>query len=170
MPSPRSERPNPYVWERHSFAGKRWSRSRMVRSFLMLVPWIDLMVCAVLVFCLTRQTLVQPGRVVELPAAAAEEGLLARCPTAVVRRLMAPDRPDVTVLLLDEGRYSSDNPSEMEAVTRTRLDAELNLVVDKAVSYGETLAWVERLRACGVERINLVAVPQTKPATGVTAE
>lgn len=170
MPSPRPERPSPYVWERHSFAGKRWPRSRTVRSFLMLVPWIDLMVCAVLVFCLTRQTLVQPGRVVELPTAAAEEGLLARCPTAVVRRLMAPDRPDVTVLLLDDGRYSSDNPSELEALARTRLGAELNLVVDKAVSYGETLAWVERLRACGAERINLVAVPQAEPAAGAAAE
>lgn len=164
MPTSKPEFPSPYVWERHSFTGKRWPRSRTARSFLMLVPWIDLMACGVLVFCLSRQTLVLPGRVVELPQAPAEEGLLARSPTAVVRRLMAPDRPDVTVLLLDEGRYSSDNSSELEALTHARPGTELNLIVDKAVSYGETMAWVERLRACGAERINLVAVPPDHPA------
>ena len=133
-----------------------------MRSFLLMVPWINLGVLAGLVFCLLGQTVVQPGQVVELPEGAVEEGLLARCPAAVVRRLSAPGREMVTVLLLDEGRYASDNGTALEALWRVRPGRELNLMVDAEVSYGETLAWVGRLRACGVERINLVTVPEAR--------
>ncbi len=157
---PMAESPQkPYVWERHSFAGRRWPRSRTARSFLTLMPWIDLMACGVLLFCVARQTVVQPGRVVELPEAALDEGLLARCPTAILQRLIAPGREDVTVLLLDDGRYSSDKPSELEALALTHPGSELNLIVDKAVPMGDALVWVERLRACGAKRVNLVAEP-----------
>ncbi|MEG1480701.1 MAG: hypothetical protein RSD41_06850 [Kiritimatiellia bacterium] len=145
-----------FSWQRHSFTGSRWPHNRVVRSFLLMVPWIDLVVAGMLVFLIGQQTIVQPGRVVELPQAPMSDGLLARCPTAVIRRLVAPGRAECTVLLLDEGRYSSDNPLELEALAQTHPGPELNLVVDKAVPYGEALAWVERLRACGTERVNLV--------------
>jgi len=158
--------PEPFAWKRHSFTGPRWPRNRTARTFLMLVPWIDLMACAVLAFCLARQTLVQPGRLVELPEAALEEGALATHPTAILRRLVSPDRADVTVLLLDEGRYTSDRLAELEALARVRPGEELNLIVDKAVTYGETLAWIERLRGSGVRRINLVAVPPRNAGGG----
>ena len=151
--------PPPYIWQRHSFSGTRWPRSRSVRSFLLLVPWIDLVIAALLLFFLTRQTVVQPGRIVELPEAAAEEGLLARNPTAVIRRLVAPGRSNVSVLLLDEGRYPSDNPTALEALKQVRPGTELNLIIDRDIAYGEAISWVERLRACGAERINLVAPP-----------
>ncbi len=148
----------PYVWERHSFTGKRWPRNRVVRSFLLLVPWINLMAFAVLSFCLMRQTLVQPGRVLELPKGRQEDGLLLNCPAAIVKRLEAPGRTGVTVLLLDEGRYASDNPTELDALMRARPGAEVNLLVDVQVPYGEAVQWIERLKACGVARVNLVTL------------
>lgn len=150
---------SPYVWERHSFTGMRWPRSRTTRSFLLMVPWMTLAVMAVLLFCLLGQTIVQPGQVVNLPAGATDEGVLARCPAAVVRRLVAPGREDVTVLLLEEGRYASDNPAELEALAHLSPGEELNLMIDRDISYGVALNWVERLRASGAKRINLVTVP-----------
>jgi biopolymer transport protein ExbD len=83
---------------------------------------------------------------------------LAQAPSAVIRTLEAPGRKDVTVLLLDEGRYCSDSPSELEALTRAYPGHELNLIVDVSISYGTVMTWIERLKACGVERINLVTV------------
>lgn len=163
MPTRRTPEASPYVWERHTFAGRRWPRSRTVRSFLLMVPWINLTASGLLLWCLCRQTLVQPGRVIDLAEATLEEGLPARLPTAVLRRVSSPERGEVTVLLLDEGRYSSDRPTELEALARVRPGAELNLIVDQAVTYGEAMAWVERLRACGTERINLVAPPPPSP-------
>ena len=145
-----------FVWQRHSFSGRRWPRSRVVRSFLQIVPWIDLALAALLIYCLLGKTVVQPGHVVRLPAGETAEGLQATCPAAVVKRLMAPGREQVTVLLLEEGRYTSDNPTELEALERTRPGRELNLMVDDLVPYGEALRWVERLRRCGAERLNLV--------------
>ena len=158
MSRPEAE-PSPYVWQRHTFTGVRWEPSRTARAFLKLVPWIDLMACAVLVFLLAQQTLVQPGRVVEMPQAPLAEGLLAKRPTAVVHRIVAPERQQATVLLLEDGRYSSDVPRELDALAETHLDEEINLIVDAQVSHGETLVWVERLRRCGARRINLVATP-----------
>lgn len=151
--------PTHFAWRRHSFTGQRWPRNRIVRSFLMLVPWIDLFAVAVLIWCLGSQILVQPGRVIDLPEAALQEGLPARCQTAVLRRLLAPEREGCTVLLLDEGRYSSDNPRELQALDELRVGSEINLVADVAIPYGDVLLWVERLRSCGAERVNLVEVP-----------
>ena len=151
-----------FVWQRHSFSGRRWPRSRVVRSFLQIVPWIDLALAALLIYCLLGKTVVQPGHVVRLPAGETAEGLQASCPAAVVKRLMAPGREQVTVLLLEEGRYPSDNPTELEALERTRPGRELNLMVDDLVPYGEALRWVERLRRCGAEQINLVLAEPTQ--------
>ena len=153
----------PYVWQRHSFSGRRWPRSRVVRSFLLIVPWIDLALAALLIYCLLGKTVVQPGYVVQLPAGEAAEGLPANCPAAVVKRLVAPGREHITVLLLEEGRYTSDNPTELEALERTRPGRELNLMVDESVPYGEALRWMERLRRCGAERVNLV-LAEPEPA------
>lgn len=163
--SPPKAPASPYVWQRHSFSGRRWPRSRVLRSFLLIVPWIDLALVAVLLYCLLQQTVVQPGLVVALPEGESDEGLPANRPAAVVRRLMAPGREQVSVLLLEEGRYTSDNPIELEALERTRPGRALNLMVDEAVSYGEALRWVERLRRCGAEEINLVlAAPAAEGA------
>ncbi len=166
-PTPEAEKRNPYVWQRHTFSGARWPRSRKARSFLLMVPWITFMMMGVILFCLIQQLLMRPGRVLELnpdvheqsvflPEGAQEEGLLTRSPTAVLRRIVAPDRPGVTVLLLDDGRYCSDNPSELEALANAYLSKELNLIVEQDVSYGDTMVWIERLKRHHVERINLV--------------
>lgn len=152
------EESNPYVWQRHSFTGPLRPRSKVVRSFLLMVPWINLLVLGGILWMFSRQTLVQPGRVVELPTGVAEEGLSTQAPSAVLRVLEAPGREGVTVLLLDDGRYCSDRPSELEALSHAYPGHELNLVVDVAVPYGTAMAWIERLRSCGVGRINLVTV------------
>lgn len=152
----------PYVWKRHSFTGAKFPKRRIVRSFLMMVPWINLMVIGMLLWCVSRQTLVQPGRVAVLPKGPVEEGLSVQMPSAVIRPLKAPGREGVTVLLLDDGRYCSDVPSELAALEHAHPGHELNLIVDVAVPYGVAMTWVERLRACGVERINLVTVAETE--------
>ncbi|MBQ9694421.1 MAG: hypothetical protein IJV69_06665 [Kiritimatiellae bacterium] len=163
MSAPKSKT-KPYVWERHSFTGKKYPRRRIVRSFLLMVPWINLIVLGLLLWCFSRQTLVQPGRVVTLPEGPAEEGISVQAPSAVIRMLEAPGRKDVTVLLLDEGRYCSDSPSELEALKRAYPGHELNVIIDVAVPYGTAMTWIERLKACGVERINLVTVAENETA------
>ncbi len=158
---------SPYVWQRHSFSGKRWPHSRMKRSFLMLVPWITLMMMGILFTCLAQRLMMRSGRVLDVssaqieppPEGVLEEGMLTTAPVAILKRIVAPNRSHVTVLLLDEGRYSSDNETELDALKHTVLGQELNLIVDGDVSYGATMAWVERLKACQVKRINLVTTP-----------
>lgn len=168
MSTPKPESRSPYIWTRHSFTGKRVPQSRVLRSFLLMVPWINLAVLAVLVYCVFRQTIVQPGWVVELPTGDAPEGLFAHHATAIVRRVIAPGRGDASVLLLDEGRYSSDRPRELEALSRADPGETLNLIIDSRVPYGEALKWVERLKACGASRVNLVttSLPQGEEEIG----
>ncbi len=148
-----------FSWRRHSFTGRIWPRNKIVRSFLMTVPWINLGALAILIWCVSHEVLIQPGRVMELPEATFEEGLPVHCPTAVLRRLLAPGREHCTVLLLDEGRYSSDSEAELATLADLQPGDELNLVADKNIPYGDVLIWVERLRQCGVERVNLVMIP-----------
>lgn len=147
-----------YAWQRHSFTGPLRPRSKVVRSFLLMVPWINLLALGGLLWAFSAQTLVQPGRVVVLPQGAVEEGLSMQVPAAVIKPLMAPGREGVTVLLLDDGRYCSDRPSELDALEHAYPGHELNLIVDVSVPYGDTMQWIERLRACGVSRVNLVTV------------
>ena len=75
--SPRSEE-SPFVWERHTFAGKRWPRNRVVRSFLLVVPWLNLLALGVLLWMVGQATLVQPGRTMTLAKSALTEGLPGR--------------------------------------------------------------------------------------------
>ena len=145
--SANSQLPSPYIWQRHSFSGRRIPKSRVVRSFLLMVPWLSFMALGLLV---------QSGHVVELTAGRADEGLLMRTPAAIVRRLEAPNRRGVTVLLLDDGRYASDNAMEMRALSKARPGEELNLLLDKHLPYEDVQHWIERLKACGVKRLNLV--------------
>lgn len=156
--SQQKEPVTPYVWERHSFTGKTFPKRRIVRSFLVMVPWINLMMMGLLLWCFGQKTIVQPGRVVTLPKGPVEEGLSVQAPSAVIRPLEAPGRVGVTVLLLDDGRYCSDLPSELEALKRAYPGHELNLIADVTVPYGTVMQWIERLKGCGVERINLVTV------------
>ena len=46
----------------------------------------------------------------------------------------------------------------------------LNLLIDAAVSHGETMRWLERLQACGVGTVNLVATPEEAEADVPAAE
>ncbi len=154
-----SQPTKPYVWRRHTFAGSRWTRNRLVRSLLMVVPWIDLMAVAVFLGFILHGTLVQPGRLIDLPKAQPTEGMLAQAPTAIVRRLIAPNRPDVSILIMDDVRYTSDRPVELETLRNTSISGSLNLLMDERLSYGEALAWMERLRECGAQTINLVVKP-----------
>ncbi len=169
-----SQKPNneghisPYMWQRHSFSGKRLPRSRTARSFLLMVPWITLLVMGLMFACFAQRLMLHPGYVldvtassqaVEMPQGSPQEGMLTTAPIATLKRIVAPNRDHVTVLILDEGRYSSDNPTELEALAQATLGAEVNLLVDADVSYGATLEWVERLKAAKVERINLVTSP-----------
>jgi hypothetical protein len=155
-----------YVWQRHSFTGPFRPRSKVVRSFLLMVPWINLLALGGLLWLFSGQTLVQPGRVVVLPQGVAEEGLSMQVPAAVIKPLLAPGREGVTVLLLDDGRYCSDRPSELDALAHAYPGHELNLIVDVSVPYGDTMLWIERLRACGVSRVNLVTVADTSELDG----
>ena len=156
--------PKPYVWQRHSFTGVNFPRSKTVRSFLLMVPWINLIVLGAMMWMLSQQTIVQPGRVAVLPEGAVEEGLSAQSPAAVIRKLEAPGREGVTVLLLDDGRYCSDRPSELEALQQAHPGYELNLIVDVSIPYGIAMEWIERLKACGVAKINLVTVATSEVA------
>lgn len=167
---------SPFVWERHTFAGKRWPRSRVARSFLMLTPWLNLMALAVLLWMLAQATLVQPGRTMTLAHASLAEGLPATLPTAMLRWVESPGSGGATVLFLeDEGRFSADRPEELaklgEALEQTLGEARaLNLLIDAAVSHGETMRWLERLQACGVGTVNLVATPEEAEADVPAAE
>lgn len=154
----------PYVWRRHTFAGARWTRNRLVRSLLLVVPWIDLMAVAVFLGFILHGTMVQPGRLIDLPATQPTEGMLAHTPTAIVRRLVAPNRPDVSILIMEDVRYTSDRPVELEALRNTAVSEKLNLLMDERISYGEALAWMERLRESGAQTINLVIKPTTTEA------
>ncbi len=165
--SPRSEE-SPFVWERHTFAGKRWPRNRVVRSFLLVVPWLNLLALGVLLWMVGQATLVQPGRTMTLAKSALTEGLPATLPTAMLRYVESPGSGGTTVLFLEEeGRFSADRPEELtklaEALNQTLAQTEsrsLNLLIDANVSHGEVMQWLERLQACDVKVVNLVAIPR----------
>ncbi|MDO4527968.1 MAG: hypothetical protein Q4C03_04215 [bacterium] len=152
--------PSPYVWQRHTFAGARWPKRRMTRSFFLIVPWIDCMAVAFFLFLIFHGTMIQPGRMADISSVALEEGLLAKHPTAVIRRLIAPNRPNVTILFFDDARYTSDQPTELEALTLVRIQDEINLIIeDETIAHGEIIRWKEYLRGCGVTHINEVMPP-----------
>lgn len=153
----------PYVWRRHTFAGTRWPKHRTLRSFFMIVPWIDLFAVAGFLFLIFHGTMIQPGRLSNISSVTLEEGLLAKHPTAVIRRLIAPNRPNVTILFLDDARYTSDQPTELEALKLVRLNSEINLIIeDETIPHGEIIRWKESLRACGVTHINEVMPPPSE--------
>jgi hypothetical protein len=129
----------------------------------MIVPWINLIVIAFFLFLIFRGTMIQPGRVSNIASATLEEGLLAKYPTAIIRRLVAPNRPNVTVLFLNDARYVSDQPAELEALRALSINDKLNLIIeDETIPHGEIIRWKERLRACGVTHINEVMPPPTE--------
>lgn len=160
---PALQQPSPYVWRRHTFAGARWPKNRTLRSFFLIAPWIDLIAVAFFLFLIFHGTMIQPGRIAEISSVSLEEGLLAKHPTAVIRRLVAPNRPNVTILFLDDARYTSDQPIELEALGLVRIQDKINLIIeDASIPHGEIIRWKEYLRGCGVTHINEVMPPATE--------
>ena len=165
----------PFVWKRHTFVGKRWTRNRLVRSFLLAVPWINLLALACLLWIVGRETLVQPGRVMTLAQASLKEGLPATVPTALLRRIDTPGREGETALFLeDEGRFQEDRPEELAEALQTTLDGRpiraLNLIADATIPNGTLMRWVERLQQNGVEVVNLVHIPEGAEGDVAAAE
>lgn len=179
-----SAKVSPYVWRRHTFAGTRLPKNRVLRSFLLIVPWIDLLAVAFFLYLISRETVIHPGRVADisqLSQVQLEEGLLAKYPTAIIRPLITPDnqRKNVTILFLDDTpkalqnqgaqtnelltRYTSDQPNELEALQFVHLEGKINLLIDdESIPHGEIIRWKERLRACGVTHINeIMPAPAT---------
>lgn len=149
--------PSFFSWKRHSHSGISTLRNRATRSFLQAVPWIDFCILAGLFYIFARDTVLQPGQLIELPQAPFEEGMLASQPTAILQYITLPGRQAYSVMLFDEGRYSSLNERELELMPEDFAEVStLNLIVDGAITHADLTVWMQRLKLIGIAHINLV--------------
>ncbi len=146
-----------FAWQRLTAARLTWPRSRVARSFFIAVPWINAVFLFVWIAIYLTHTLLQPGKIVDLPEAPFEEGLLASIPSAVIQYVAVPNQSTYSVLIFEDSRYDSFNHQSTERIkTALKQTPALNLLVDAAIPYGDLAKWITILKHAGVSQINLV--------------
>ncbi len=147
--------------------GIPWPGNSATQGLFAALPWIDAAVIALIFIALLNHTILLPGRFVDLPQAPFTEGHLQSGLIAIVQPVNSPDGIRETLLFLDDERYSSLRPDQLdrlgESIRSLAADANtrtLNLLIDGSVPMAETSRWINRLRDAGIQQINLVEKPR----------
>ena len=132
---------------------------------LRLVPWIDALIVAALLFAISRQITLSPAVAFELPAAPFTEG--ARAGASLVL-LPAPDDAAAprTIAFFDDVRYivgSDDEALLSKALAdyaRGTVGGHILLLADADVRHGDVMRVVNLVRGAGVTRVNVAVKPE----------
>ena len=152
-------------WNKGGLRARFRTRSRIVNSFLQVVPWVNFAVVLALFLSLSGRLTLQPGVVFELPRAPFREGLQRGLSLVMLRA----DRPqgEETLVFFDDVRYQFGVP-EQDAQLRDDLSRaagrpdgrQLLLLADRRVPHGDVMALVNLARSAGIQRVNAALKPE----------
>ena len=133
-----------------------------------VVPWLNVLVIAALLFVLCRRIVIAPGIVFRLPQESFEEGIPDTCSAVMV----APVAGGPTLAFFDDARYRIDDEEERglleRAIYSSRVAREWKGIVLYAaedVPHGDVMRFVGTARAAGAEIVNVATEP---PRAGVS--
>ncbi len=136
-------------------------------TLLAAVPWLNVLVIAVLLFAVHGRSVVAPGVIFDLPAAPLSEGLNAKMTALMIAVARDVAGGDETLIFFDDERFSTRDPEQLAALServraRVALDGrrELLLLADRRVPHGDVMAFVNVARAAGVARVNVAEKPE----------
>ena len=148
-------------------------RSRINQGLISAAPWLDVVMLLLFFSLLDHKLVMQPGVVVDLPAAEFVGGL--RGGYVVVLLSVETANPAVRdeIVVFDDERFRLKERAEVvrlrEAFARvaTRYP-ELGLIVqaDKRVSHGATMLLLDLARLAGVREVNLASREAARPGDG----
>lgn len=144
-----------------------WPRNRAAQGFFSALPWIDAAAIALIFIALCSTTILLPGRLLDLPEGPFTEGLPQNGLIAIVQPVDSPEGIQETLLFLDDERYSSLRPDQLNrlgesirTLTAGGATRAMNLLIDRKVPQEETSLWLIRLRNAGIQQVNLVEKPR----------
>jgi biopolymer transport protein ExbD len=135
-------------------------KSRIRHGLVSMSPWLDLVLILLFFLFTESRILLQPGIVVELPAATFEEGV----ETGMIAVVVALDRPEgrSEIVFFDDEPYAVDDEIRMTELKvaladyrKGHTDTALTLYADRTVSHGTVSRLVQMARGVGVERVNM---------------
>jgi len=136
-------------------------------ALLTLVPWLDALVVAIVVFMVNQRMVVSPGVMFDLPKAALREGVHTGLTALMISVSRDVSSGDETLVFFDDERYSVRDDEQMGVLverlrTRTTASAhrELLLLADKRVPHGDVMRFVNVAREAGVQQVSVAEKPE----------
>lgn len=136
-------------------------------AMLTLVPWLNALVIAVVVYMVNNRMVVSPGVMFDLPKVSLKEGVHTELTALMISVSRDLSNGDETLIFFDDERYSVRDDEQMGALVerlRSRAAAcahrDLLLLADKRVPHGDVMRFVNVARDAGVQRVNVAEKPE----------
>jgi len=165
--------------ETRAFAGKLSSpvsaglrtryvpKSRIGQGLVSMAPWVDILLLVVFFLMLNSKLLLQPGVIVDLPAAPFVEG---SSPVLVAVVLSVGEtensRPRRQIVFFDDERFLAGSAEQMARLkhafaVRAGNDPDQDLVIeaDRDVPHGLVIDIMNMALEVGIRRVNIAARP-----------
>lgn len=150
---------------RYALSGLRtrfFPKSRIGQGLISLAPWLNILVLLMFFLLVFSQIVVQPGYVVDLPAAPFGDGLRPLVTAVVLSLEPTGDGEREEVVFFDDVRFKVGHDKQwdrlkqaMAEFLRQRPGADLTVLADSRVRYGTLVHLITLAKDAGIERINL---------------
>ena len=127
--------------------------SRSTRlSEINVTPLVDVMLVLLIIFMITAP-LLQQGVDVELPK------VVGRSANVAEDAIVVTVDKDSRLFINDNSITSGELRTKLTALFKSRVNKEIFLRADQAVSYGRVMATMAVIRAAGISKLNMVTDP-----------
>jgi biopolymer transport protein ExbD len=137
---------------------------RFRHGLLRMAPWLDMVLVILYLLLLHSRVVLQPGVVVELPAAQSDRGLIS--PLIAVALVAGTPQAPVYRVFFDNVQYALDNEKRLEALRaalaekRIHMNATaLTLYADRRIEHRDLMRLLQLAQEAGMQRINLGTQP-----------
>ena len=154
-------------WGGRGLRTRYFPKNRIGHGFLVISPWVDVILLLLYLVLLDKHLVLQPGVVVELSRAPFEEGTYPGMNVVVIAVKAVSGQPAEDIVFFDDVRFRVGQEPRRDALRDALRDqharqerSSLVIQADKSVSAGTMMLIMNLAREVGIERVNVATRPR----------
>jgi biopolymer transport protein ExbD len=153
-------------WGVSGLRTRYFPKNRIGHGFLIISPWINIVLLLLYLVLLDKHLVVQPGVMLDLPRAPFLEGSAPGMNIVVIAVKPVSGQPAEDIAFFDDVRFRVTQPHRRDALREALREGHIrhdrsSLVIqaDQAVSAGTMMLIMNLAQEVGIERVNLATRP-----------